>query len=60
MTMSLIQIQRCQCSHWKDIVRDTNNVSVQIHPIEYDNLTVLEPVIDEMEELGLWLMYEMR
>jgi hypothetical protein len=33
---------------------------VQIHPIEYDNLTVLDPVIDEMEELGLWLMYEMR
>ena len=35
-------------------------MSVQIHPIDYDNFTVLDPVIDDMEELGLWLMYEMR
>ena len=35
-------------------------MSVQIHPIDYDNFTVLDPVIDDMEELGLWLMHEMR
>ena len=34
---------------------------VQIHPIPtFDNLTALEEVIDRMEELGLYLMYDMR
>lgn len=32
-----------------------------VHPVPtYDNLTALELVIDRMEELGLWLMYDMR
>ncbi|KAF7798797.1 hypothetical protein EIP86_010022 [Pleurotus ostreatoroseus] len=32
-----------------------------IHPIPtFDNLTALEEVIDRMEELGLYLMYDMR
>lgn len=32
-----------------------------VHPVPYfDNLTALEEVLDRMEELNLWLMYDMR
>jgi hypothetical protein len=32
-----------------------------VHPIPtFDNLTALALVLDRMEELGLWLMYDMR
>ena len=34
---------------------------VQIHPIPaYDNLTALADVIQRMEEVGIYLMYDMR
>jgi len=34
---------------------------MQVHPIpSYDNLTVFDLMVDKMEELGLWLMYDMR
>jgi len=33
----------------------------QVHPIPpYDNLTTFDLMADKMEELGLWLMYDMR
>ncbi|KDQ56015.1 hypothetical protein JAAARDRAFT_158780 [Jaapia argillacea MUCL 33604] len=32
-----------------------------VHPVPpYDNVTAFEMVLDKMEELGLWLMYDMR
>lgn len=32
-----------------------------VHPVPtYDNATALELALDRMEELGLWLMYDMR
>ena len=33
----------------------------QVHPIPtFDNLTALNEVLDRMQELGLYLMYDMR
>ena len=33
----------------------------QVHPIPpYDNLTAFDLMADKLEELGLWLMYDMR
>ena len=38
----------------------SEHISVQIHPLPaFDNLTVFNHIVDKMEELGLWLMYEM-
>jgi hypothetical protein len=35
--------------------------SYQIHPIpSFDNLTALDDVLDEMERVGMYLMYDMR
>lgn len=32
-----------------------------VHPVPtFDNATALELVLDRMEELGLWLVYDMR
>ena len=32
----------------------------QVHPLpSFDNLTAFNHMVDKMEELGLWLMYEM-
>ena len=32
-----------------------------VHPVPtFDNATALELVLDRMEELGLWLIYDMR
>ncbi|KAJ7782638.1 hypothetical protein B0H16DRAFT_1493824 [Mycena metata] len=32
-----------------------------VHPIpSFDNITALDEVLDKMEEVGLWLMYDMR
>ena len=59
MATSLIQVQYRQCA--QATVRDPNNVSVQVHPIPpFDNLTAFDLVVDKVEELGLWLMYDMR
>ncbi len=36
-------------------------MSMQVHPIpSYDNLRAFDLMVDKMEELGLWLMYDMR
>ena len=41
--------------------RVPNDVSVQVHPVPpFDNLTAFDLMVDKMEELGLWLMYDMR
>jgi hypothetical protein len=38
-----------------------NDMSVQVHPIpSFDNLTAFDLMVDKMEELGLWFMYDMR
>ncbi|KAJ3785302.1 hypothetical protein GGU10DRAFT_355280 [Lentinula aff. detonsa] len=32
-----------------------------VHPVpDFDNITVLDEVLDKMQEVGLWLMYDMR
>ncbi|KAF8824649.1 hypothetical protein HHX47_DHR8000092 [Lentinula edodes] len=32
-----------------------------VHPVpDFDNITVLDQVLDKMQEVGLWLMYDMR
>jgi hypothetical protein len=42
-------------------IRVPNNVSAQVHPIPtFDNLTAFNLMLDKMEDLGLWLMYDMR
>ena len=36
-------------------------VIVKVHPVPtFDNLTALNAVLDRMQELGLYLMYDMR
>ncbi|KAI0297066.1 hypothetical protein B0F90DRAFT_1811231 [Multifurca ochricompacta] len=38
-----------------------NDTVLEIHPIPpFDNLTTFNHMVDKMEELGLWLMYDMR
>lgn len=37
------------------------NLEVEVHPIPtFDNLTALDAVVERMQELGLYLMYDMR
>jgi hypothetical protein len=55
----LIQVQRRQCA--LAVLRFPINLSSQVHPIPpFDNLTAFDLMVDKMEELGLWLMYDMR
>jgi hypothetical protein len=55
----LIQVQRRQCLF--AVLRFPNDLSSQVHPIpSFDNLTAFDLMVDKMEELGLWLMYDMR
>ena len=32
----------------------------QVHLISYDNLTALDPVLDKIQEAGVYLIYHMR
>ena len=38
-----------------------NDLSLQVHPVpSFHNLTTFDLMVEKMEELGLWVMYDMR
>ena len=51
-----------QCGKYgQSAIYVSRNESAQVHPIPpFDNLTAFNLMVDKMEELGLWLMYDMR
>lgn len=51
-----------QCGQYgQSTICVSRNTSGQVHPIPpFDNLTAFNLMVDKMEELGLWLMYDMR
>ena len=54
-----LQNQCGECAH--NFINPIKRRPAQVHPIPpYENLTALNLMVDEMEKLGLWLIYDMR
>jgi hypothetical protein len=53
---------QAQCGQYgRSTIWVSRNLLAQVHPIPpFDNLTAFNLMVDKMEELGLWLMYDMR
>jgi hypothetical protein len=59
LTVVFMQVQCGQ--YGQSTICVSRNASGQVHPIPtFDNLTAFNLMVDKMEELGLWLMYDMR
>ena len=57
----MVALFQLQCGQFAPTtIRVSKHISVQVHPVPtFDNLTAFNLMVDKMEELGLWLMYEM-
>ena len=61
MTYRLVPRFTVVCIHVRHVVCEIVLRGCQIHPIPtYDNLTALELMIERMEQVGIYLMYDMR
>ena len=53
------QLYECTILSYEYI--STDHLSTQVHPNPpYDNATALDLILDRMQEVGLYLMYDMR